>query len=220
MSDVRVGDEQLGNVWLDAAKGAVTLEKRQENLFATFCHYATDNSLDDDAFNQRTKRMEENMQREAIKGDKPNVALQKAIRSTSSSARSVVANALRAGLPVVRNGKAVGKTRLENEVKARTAGAPLEAVMAASTDALKSMANPAPANNKGKDATPSTGNAAKDKANRDAEVIDNLETNLKRFVQEASDEIVNDLAFILATLDPRLTLALKTHVDVATKKAA
>jgi len=201
---VRVTDDTLMEVWLKAAKAKVSALKSEGNLFSKFCHFANDNSLQSDSFSQRTKRMEERMVQDAT--DNPELA--KAIRSTSSSARSVINIALEQGRTVVRSGKAVGKTRLENEAKAVIAGMDADKAMDAKTDALKS----------GSDDT--TGNPAKDAANSDADVVMNLSTNLRAFVAQADEGVLADLAFELVRVDPALTIALEAALKEYNLKAA
>ncbi len=184
----RVSDDVLKDVWGKAARAKASSVKTEGNLHATMCHYATDQSLSEDAFMERTKRMEELMQREG-----KDEAYKKAVRSSSSSVRSVVAAALDQKRTVVRDGKPVGKSRLEQEKKAVINGHKAEVVMDADGSTLQSMA--------------SLGDS-KAQANDDSDIVMNVRDNLAKFLEGASDDVVADLAFELLHCDPRLTASL------------
>ena len=204
----RVGDEVLQQVWEKAARAKASFVRSEGNLHATMCHYAADNSLDSDAFTERTKRMEE-----ALKAAAPNTAQADAVRSSSSSVRSVVAAALDQKRTVVRDGKPVGKTRLEQEKKACINGHTAQAVMDADTNQLKSLASA------GVGVTSDPSGEKRAAANSESDVVLNIQTNLANFLKTASDEIVQDLAFELMRCDPRLTAALELEVKEIRKAA-
>lgn len=197
---VNTTESVLAKIWLAAANAVVTASTRAGSLHGSFCHFALDNTLQSDSFMERTKRLEEKMQMEA-KG----VKLKKAIRSTASSSRSVVNIALEQGRTVVRSGKPVGKTRLENEAKACEAGHAAKKVMEADTDALKSMSH-AGGESEG------TRSAEQKVKTLDSESVMNVADNLKAMLDGASDDLVSDLAFEILHADPRLTLALQGAV--------
>jgi len=185
---VNMTQDKLIQVWTRSAKAKASSVKAEGNLYAAFAKFATDNSLDADAFTQRTKSLEETLQREAS-----NEALKKAVRSTSSSARAVVANALEQGRSVMRDGKVVGKSRLEQEKKAVAAGHKPTDVMEADTNALKSMVSN------------ETDDAKIDHAM-------NLADALKAMCEGADDALLADIAYEIVSADARLAAALRHAV--------
>lgn len=199
----RVGDTELRLVWERAARAKASQMKSEGTLHATMCHYATDNSLKEDDFTQRTKRMEEAMMEAAKSED-----AKKAVRSSASSVRSVVAAALDQGRTLVRDGKPVGKSRLEQEKKACTNGHTASAVMDAKTDDLRHMASGGVGVTRAAD-----GSTAKDAANVESDVVMNVRDNLSNFLATASDSIVQDLAYELLRCEERLSNALCEESD-------
>jgi hypothetical protein len=183
--------DKLIEVWLKAARAKASQVKGESNLFAALARFATDSSLDETAFTERTKSLEESMMRDA-----PDEALKKAVRSSSSSARSVIASALDQGRSVIRDGKPVGKSRLEAEKKAVVAGHPSEGVMNADTDALKSMS-----------ASP-TSDSVIDQAMSMADA-------LKLMCESADAELLADIAHEILGADAGLTAAIQAQLDAA-----